>query len=367
MNVIVIGSGIIGASTAYHLARRGVAVTLIDREERGRATDAAAGIVAPWLSQRRNKPWYALAKEGAKYYDVLRQMLQEDGVEQIGYAQNGVVRLYEDEKKREKIENLMIKRTEDAPEIGRCDTQHERETLERFPYLDERFISLFVTGGARVDGKQLRSALLEAARRYHLKELMGDAKLHREGQEVFVTLNGERVEGDRIVVATGAWAAETFASIEVPFPVRGQKAQIAHLQVAEDVSHLPVVMPDGNHYIVPQDDRIICGATHEDEYTNLNVTAGGVHSILDKAFTVAPKLEEATLLEVRVGVRPHTPTYSVVYGTVPSTNNVWTANGLGASGLTVGPFVGAELARLVLGEQPVLPKEHYTIESIQEG
>lgn len=46
---IVVGGGILGASTAYHLAKAGVRVTLVDRQDLGQATDAAAGIICPWL------------------------------------------------------------------------------------------------------------------------------------------------------------------------------------------------------------------------------------------------------------------------------------------------------------------------------
>ena len=56
--IIIIGSGIIGASTAYYLAKQGAEVIIIDRKQKGQATDAAAGIVCPWISQRRNKAWY---------------------------------------------------------------------------------------------------------------------------------------------------------------------------------------------------------------------------------------------------------------------------------------------------------------------
>lgn len=65
---IVVGAGILGASTAYHLAKAGAQVTLVDRQDLGQATDAAAGIICPWLTQRRNKAWYQLAKNGAKFY-----------------------------------------------------------------------------------------------------------------------------------------------------------------------------------------------------------------------------------------------------------------------------------------------------------
>ena len=72
---IIVGAGILGASTAYHLAKSGARVTVIDRKEPGQATDAASGIVCPWLSQRRNQDWYQLAKGGARYYkDLIHQL-----------------------------------------------------------------------------------------------------------------------------------------------------------------------------------------------------------------------------------------------------------------------------------------------------
>lgn len=68
---IVIGAGILGASTAYQLAKRGAEVIIVDRKDPGQATAAAAGIICPWISQRRNQAWYRLAKEGARFYPSL--------------------------------------------------------------------------------------------------------------------------------------------------------------------------------------------------------------------------------------------------------------------------------------------------------
>ena len=83
--VIVIGAGILGASTAYHLAKNGAEVIVVDRKDKGQATDAAAGIICPWLSQRRNKAWYALAKAGARFYPNLIEELNKDGETNTGY------------------------------------------------------------------------------------------------------------------------------------------------------------------------------------------------------------------------------------------------------------------------------------------
>lgn len=105
---IVVGAGILGASTAYHLAKAGADVTLIDRKDAGQATDAAAGIVCPWLSQRRNKAWYRLAKGGAKYYQTLIQQLEEDGETDTGYKRVGAISLHTDDQKLQKWKNEHI-------------------------------------------------------------------------------------------------------------------------------------------------------------------------------------------------------------------------------------------------------------------
>src|SRR5687767_13480140 len=100
---IVVGAGILGAAVAYHLAKEGAAVTIIDRGDKGQATDAAAGIVCPWLSQRRNQKWYRLAKGGAKFYPSLIEELQSYGETETGYARVGTLCLHTDEQKLEQM------------------------------------------------------------------------------------------------------------------------------------------------------------------------------------------------------------------------------------------------------------------------
>lgn len=57
MNCVIIGAGILGTSTALELSKQGHQVRLIDAHYPGRATQAGAGIIAPWLTKRRNKAW----------------------------------------------------------------------------------------------------------------------------------------------------------------------------------------------------------------------------------------------------------------------------------------------------------------------
>ncbi|WP_243291585.1 FAD-dependent oxidoreductase [Bacillus sp. FJAT-47783] len=362
---IVVGAGILGASTAYHLARRGVKVTIVDRNDSGQATDAAAGIVCPWLSQRRNKAWYRLAKGGAKYYPTLIECLKEDGEEETGYQRVGAISLHTDEKKLEKMRERVLKRREEAPEIGEITRLSKEETKALFPPLADEYFSLHVSGAARVNGRALREALLRAVKKRGAQFYDGEAELVSDQQQIKgVKVNDEFIEGDQVIVTAGAWAKELFSPLGLHFLVSPQKAQIVHLHVPEmNTNDWPVVMPPNNQYLLAfEDGRIVVGATHEDDVGfDLRVTAGGLEEVLTKALTVAPGLKESTVVETRVGFRPFTPGFLPVFGHAPNYKNLIVANGLGASGLTAGPYVGLEIAKLALGEETELNPSDYDI------
>ncbi|TGB02012.1 NAD(P)/FAD-dependent oxidoreductase [Halobacillus salinus] len=368
---IVVGAGILGASTAYHLAIEGADVTIVDRKDIGQATEAAAGIVCPWLAQRRNKKWYRLVKGGAKFYPELIAELEEAGEADTGYKRVGAISLQRDEAKLEKAMERVTKRKEDgAPEIGEITRLSAEETKKRFPAVAEGYESIHVSGAARVNGRKLRDALLRTAKKNGADFVEGNAELTYENQTVTgVKVGGETLEGE-VLVTGGAWSKELFTPLGVEFLVSPQKAQIVHLEMPnEQTTDWPVVMPPNNQYLLAfEGGRVVIGATHEREAGFDNrPTAGGLHYILDKALEIFPGLADSTFVETRVGFRPFTPGSLPVFGAMPGLEGVYVANGLGASGLTSGPYLGAELARLVLGKETELdPAEFDVNEAIGE-
>lgn len=362
---LVVGSGILGASTAYHLAKAGADVTLVDRHDNGQATDAAAGIVCPWLSQRRNKAWYQLVKGGARYYPTLIDQLEADGETETGYKRVGTICLHTDEEKLEKMAERARIRREDAPEIGEITILSPAETKELFPLLSEEYGSVYVSGGARVNGRDLRNALVRAAIKNGATYLQGDASIvHKDNRVIGVKLNEQTLMADQVIVTGGVWSKELLQPLGVNFEVTSQKAQIVHLEMPNiDTSDWPVVMPPNDQYILTfGDGRIVIGATHEDEAgLDYRVTAGGLNEILGKALTVSPGLANCTMLETRVGFRPFTPGFLPVIGALPNFEGILLANGLGASGLTSGPYLGAELAKLALGKQTEIDVSLYDV------
>ncbi|MCM3742958.1 FAD-binding oxidoreductase [Sporosarcina luteola] len=366
--IIIIGAGILGASAAYHLAKQGAEVIVIDRKDKGQATDAAAGIICPWLSQRRNKAWYALAKGGASYYPELIKQLKDDGEVETGYRKVGAISLHKEWTKLEKMEARALDRREEAPEIGEVTLLDEQATSTLVPLLEEGFSSVHIEGAARVDGRALRNALISASEKHGATIIQGAATLAIEGGKVCGTyVNGEFLPASKVVVAVGAWAGELFKPLKLDVLVTGQKAQIVHLRLnGHDTTHLPVIMPPTDQYILPSDDgKVIIGATHEDdvEADNMaNPTAVGIHEVLDKALKASPGLKEAIFEEIRVGIRPFTPGFLPVIGEVPGHPELLFANGLGASGLTVGPYLGKQLASIVLDNELDIDLSLYEVE-----
>ncbi|UFJ41237.1 FAD-binding oxidoreductase [Brevibacillus humidisoli] len=364
---IVIGAGILGASTAYQLAKRGAEVLIVDRKDKGQATDAAAGIICPWLSQRRNQAWYKLVKEGARFYPGLIEELEREGETETGYARVGVLRIHKEREKLVELEKRALKRREDAPEIGEITQITASQVKSLFPPLGNDYAALHVSGAARVDGHALRDALLRAAIRKGAAFRNGEAILRSNGSSVTgVQVGDEYIASDIVVVCAGAWANQLLQPLGVQFNVTFQKAQIVHLGLpGADTGSWPVVMPPGDQYILAFDEnRIVIGATHENdpEGFDTRVTAGGLQEIFSKALEHAPGLANSTFLEARVGFRPFTPGFLPVIGALPGWEGIFVANGLGASGLTMGPYIGFQLAKLVLGLDIDIALEDYKVD-----
>jgi D-amino-acid dehydrogenase len=364
-SMIIIGGGILGASAAYHATKAGAHVTLIDREDPGQATGAAAGIVCPWISQRRNMAWYGLAKSGAKFYPELIGELEALGEEQTGYKQVGIVSIHEDSK-LDKMEQKAWERFEDAPEMGTIKRLSSEETRDLFPYATEKYGSLYVSGAARVDGGAVRGALTRAAVRLGATVIHGDAQLLiEEGQVAGVRVDGKDLRADIVVSAGGAWAAPLFQPLGLELKVVPQKAQILHLTAhGEQTGDWPVAMVPFGQYIVPfEDGRIVAGATHEnDSGFDDRLTVGGIHHILDKALDAAPGLAAAEFTGAATGFRPTMLSALPFIGQVPGQSRLFAANALGASGLTAGPYLGMQLAKLALGQETDIDLSLYNIE-----
>ncbi len=363
MRVAVIGAGILGASTAWHLAQAGAEVLLVDRDDRGRATAAGAGIVSPWGSKLEDGPAYRLLEAGAAYYGPLAETLRDQGEAELGYARVGSLVVPDSTADLDAAERVLRARAARAPEAGAVERLGPDDARALFPPLREGLAALHVPGGARVNGRLVAAALARAAEARGARRLAGSARLLAErGRIRGVALGAEELAADAMVVCAGAWAPELLAPLGVTLPVAPQRGQIVHLRrPGVDTSRWPTLSPLNSYYLLAFDDsRVVVGATRETgSGFDHRLTGGGVAAVLNAGLATAPGLADWTLEEVRIGFRPLADDGAPLLGPLPGLEGLLIGNGLGPSGLTMGPLAGRLLAQATLGQETTLPLEPF--------
>ncbi len=358
MRVAIIGGGVLGASTALHLARAGADVVLVDAAMDGRATAAGAGIVCPWVSGADDGPFYQFYAGGARYYPELLALVGARGEIDLGYARVGGLCVSDDAAELDFIADTVRARAAADPLAGEVRRLSATEARALFPPLRAGLAGVLVTGGARVDGRRVTAALRRAARSLGADLREGEAALALSDRRVTgVRVAGETLTADAVVVTAGAWAPALLRPAGVALPVEPMRGQIVHLRLlGADTAAWPVVLPMSEHYLLAfEDSRVVVGATREGNAGfDYRVTAAGQAEVLAHALHVAPGLAQATVIETRIGFRPASADGLPLLGAMRGVDGLFVGNGLGAVGLTVGPFAGRLLADLVLGREPAM-------------
>ena len=411
MRVIVIGSGIGGAATAYHLAARGAEVVAVDAPRPGVATEAGAGIVSPWTSRWDNQI-YPLAAAAGAYYPELAAALAEQG-QQTSYEVVGGMVVSESAAELDEAEALLLSRVADAPGAGKVSRLDPDQARSLFPLLAPDLGAVHLSGAGRVDGRRIRRALIAAAKQRGARfvramasllpnvpaiagtgaagpvvgtgtaepvagrgtarsvagtgaagpvaesgtaGLVGEpgsgAPLTTANGRWRVTAGGEELTADAVVLAAGAWSAAVAERLGLVVPVAPQRGQITHFELpGTDTAAWPVVLPRSSHYLLSfPGGHVVAGATRETgSGFDHRVTAAGQREVLDHALAVAPGLADSTLAETRIGFRPATPDTLPLLGPIDAHPGLWLATGFGPAGLTLAPYAGKLIADLILG------------------
>ena len=346
-DVLVIGGGIIGLTSAYSLAEEGLSVEVLDKGELGReASWAGAGIIPPGNPERAANPYDRLrAYSSAKWPGLSAELRERTGIDNGFHVCGGIEFL--DSENRDCVDLWSSE--------GLSFTSLDQDQLHRLePNIRPPDLAAYHVPGCG----QVRNP-------WHLRVLI--AACERLG----VTLRpnapyaaSRRFDaGRKYVIATGAWADETFGLQLGVRPVRGQ---IVLFRAAEP----PVgrVLLAGKRYLVPRPDgRVLAGSTEEPEagFEKAN-TPAGVRELTEFACQLVPALRSAEVEKTWAGLRPGSPDGLPFIGRVPGHDNVVAAVGHFRAGvqLSVGT---AEIVRdLVLGRPPAIPIDAFRLDRVPD-
>ena len=365
---LIIGGGIIGCSTAYHLARNGEKdVVLLEKASLTEgATWHAAGLVGQLRSSRNTT---RMLKRSVAMYDRLEE---ETGMA-FDWKKVGSLRLAATRERLLEAQRLTTMARSFDLEMEMITAQ---EAKELFPYIDDTGLqgAAFIPSDGHVDPASLCQAIAAGARKHGAQIRQGVKVLDfeiRDGRITRVMTSEGDYEAETVVIAAGMWSRELGAKLGIHVPacaVEHQYIVTEPLPNEELVKGLPTLRdPERLVYYKPDaGGRLVIGG-YEDgtlPFGDNGIPGEFVRQLLpdnldrfgplaELAAQVTPVLNEVGIRSVINGPIPYSADGDFVLGWAPGFDNLMMATGF-LYGIAAGGGAGEMIAEWITEGRPSL-------------
>ena len=357
--IVIIGGGVVGASVAYHLTERGATDVLILERESAQGTGStgkATGGVRAQFETEINIKMSLYSLGFFKDWDFDCQ-----------YEPRGYLFFGTDDRQFDYLK----RNVETQKKLGVKDVKivDSKEISEICPILNVADI----TGGSfgQTDGFINPLAVM---RGFTAKALENGARIEFDTRVFSIETGGGkvkaiqtdkgRIECEKVVICTGAWARELAKTAGVDLPVEPQKRQIIWAKSLKKLpENLPMVIDLGSGFhFRPARDFVDSSANADnrevlfaypdpDEKTSFDTAfdEAFIEKVYERAKHRAPFLYETTpvLAKCRAGLYENTPDHHAILGGC-ETDGLYFANGFSGHGVMHSPATGRALAEIML-------------------
>lgn len=408
-DILIIGGGIIGVSTAYALAREGVPVTLIEKGDLcAGSSHGNAGMVCPchstpvpgpgvlwqgikWMANPES-PFYIRPRFDPEFFAWLWQFRRFCNAEAYHRAirplremQRASLGLFQDWIAREnlacdfeKAGGLELFLTREKHALGR----HHVEDMRRFG-LDMEWLDRDAThalepaarpeviGGihykedAHLNPAKFVQGLAEAAQCLGAKmltqtEVLG---LERTGKTI-QTVRTSR--GDfypqQVVLAAGAWSAVILRELRIRLPLQAAKGYSVTMKRPALSPHIPLHLAEARMAVTPMGPFLRYAGTLELSGISTTINTRRVNAIRRGAARYLVDSRPREELEVWAGMRPVAPDGLPYIGRTRTISNLIVATGHAMLGVSMGPVTGKLVGELVRELRPSVDLGAFEIE-----
>lgn len=384
-DILIIGGGIAGASTAYHLAEYGHDVTLL---ERGEIASEASGVNAGSIGAigwGRMPDLQAYLTMGS--LDIVRAMQLDHGYD-IEFRQSGSLQAIHTEAQYAFARDRMLTLRERSYEVELL-TAREARTIE--PGIDPALHGcLYMPLRAQADPRKATQAFAAAAERRGAHILTQHevltVQLQTDGGYVVQTSRGPFTTS-ALVLAAGAWSGKLGAllGLRIPIaPVRGQMWATDSLppRVFHTISSVessmqwqtdsgvdaetpPELTHRGEQRVTrhlygrqTRDGEIIFGGDRQLVGYNTTPDPAGIEVNHQHASEVLPMLRTLTITRTWAGTMPFSLDGKPLIGKLPVLPDLYIVSGMASSGFGRGPMAGKLLAEYMhTGHRPTVLAE----------
>ena len=413
MRVIVLGSGVIGVTSAYYLAKQGAEVTVLDRQAGpaeetsfGNAGQISPGYSTPWAAPGipfKAVKWMfqhhaplAVQLDGSMWQlQWMMQMLKNCGADQYAVNKERMVRVAEysrdclrtlRDETGIRYENrskgtLQIFRKESQLDAVQRDIEVLKETGVEFELLDRESLGRVepalaevkdkLVGGLHLPNDETGDCYLFTNALATEAKVMGVdfqfnqnvEKLIVEGGEIKgVLVNGKVLTADRYVLAFGSYSRDFLKPLNLDLPVYPVKGYSLTVPIV-DASHAPqsTVLDETYKIAITRFvQRIRVGGMAELCCFNLGLDEGrrGTLEMVTRDLFPGGDLEQASFW---TGLRPMTPDSTPIIGATQY-KNLFLNTGHGTLGWTMACGSGKLISDLVLGHTPEISTDGLSLQ-----
>jgi sarcosine oxidase subunit beta len=349
-DVVIVGAGIMGVSTAYHLARRQAGrIVVVERDDvcSGSTALASGGI----RHQYANRIGIELTRHSIETYE---RFDDEFGVDPR-FRQHGYLILVTTAAEQAQAERNVALQQSLGVDVRLLSAE---ETHSRFPYLatDDLRGATYSPRDGYADPYLATTAIAARARELGVTI--------RTGCEVVgVTRTPDRVEGvvtregpvaaPVVVIATGAWSGVVgrLAGVDIPVaPLRRSKFITAPLSFDAIPEATPFVIdPHLGISLRREGAGVLLGIGRREESGSFSTALdwGLAEPLVERAVRRAPVLADARLMRTWSGLYEMTPDQTGIVSAVPGVAGLHVIAGFSGHGFMHGPIAGQLMAELI--------------------
>lgn len=353
-NVVVIGGGVMGASTAYHLALKGEKdVVLLERQPffgQG-ATGKCAGGIRYQFSTEIN------VRLSQVSLPMLQRFEEETG-QAIDLRWVGYLFLLTNEQDVEKFRHNVAMQNRLGVPTEWLDGDSVRR---RVPQLaaEDVMAGTYHAGDGLADPNGVVAGYISAGRRQGVRPLtnVDVTRICVEGGRIKgVETDAGKVTCDVVINAAGPWSAPISETAGAPLPVTPVRRQML------TTTPLPGLAPDfpfvidfaRSLYFHPEGDGLLTGMSNPHEQPGFDESVDEKWELqhMEKAIERLPLLEHAGLQAHWAGLYEVTPDAHPIIGPVPHVDGYYVVTGFSGHGFMHGPVAGLLTAEMILEDAP---------------